>query len=237
MMTKTPPKPENEAARLEALCQYRLLDTPPEQAFDDITTLASTICEAPVAIMTLVDGDRQWFKSKIGLRLTETPRDHAFCAYTILQPDTLVVEDATKDERFAWNPLVTMEPHIRFYAGAPLRNPQGHGLGSLCVIDQKPRQLTAAQQASLEALARMAVNTMELRRVSHQLANALANVKTLSGLLPICSYCHGIRDDQGYWQRVEAYIAEHTSAAFTHGICPTCARQHFPDVDLTPLGA
>ena len=224
------PIPDNEALRLEALRRYHLLDTAPEQAFDDITQLASFICGTPIAIMTLVDSHRQWFKAKVGLGAPETPRDQAFCAHTILQRDVLIVEDARLDERFVNNPLVTGDPHIRFYAGAPLVNSEGFRLGSLCVIDRKPRKLTPEQSIALEALARLVVNEMELRRVSSQLAEAAANLKTLSGMLPICSYCKGIRNDQGYWQRVEAYVCEHSHAEFTHGICPPCIAKHFPDV-------
>lgn len=222
------PVPENEAARLEALHDYRVLDTAPERAFDDITKLVSFICQTPVALVSLVDRERQWFKSKVGLQATETPRDHAFCAHALAEGKLLVVEDATADERFASNPLVTGEPYVRFYAGAPLLTPDGHALGTLCVIDHEPRTLSPEQVSALEALARVVVDQLELRRVSHDLAAAAANLKTLSGLLPICAYCKGIRDDQGYWQRVEAYVQTHTQAAFTHGICPKCAEKHFP---------
>ena len=225
----TLPIPKQEAARLEALRRYRVLDTAPEQAFDDITKLASFICQAPIALMSLVDSERQWFKSKVGLQTAETHRNLAFCAHTIFQAKLLVVEDATMDDRFAANPLVTGEPHIRFYAGAPLLTPEGHGLGSLCVIDRQPRQLSLEQASALEAMARLVVTQLELRRVSHELADTAANLKTLSGLLPMCSYCKGIRNDQGYWERVETYLKNHTGSELTHGICPSCVQQHFPN--------
>ena len=189
-----PPFPDHEAARLEALQRYRILDTAPEQSFDDIATLASYLCKTPIALISLVDAERQWFKSSVGLPTTETHRDLAFCAHTIVQKKLLVVPDATKDARFSSNPFVTGDPHIRFYAGAALLTPEGHGLGSLCVIDSTPRTLNPEQTAALEALARQIVIQLELRRTSHDLAMAVENIKTLSGLLPMCAFCKGIRD-------------------------------------------
>jgi GAF domain-containing protein len=224
-----PPTPTNEAARLEALRQYRVLDSAPEDSYDAITELASFICESPIALVSLVDADRQWFKSKVGLAATETPRDFSFCAHAIVKGSLLVVEDATADARFADNPLVTGDPGIRFYAGAPLITPEGHGLGSLCVIDRKPQKLSAERAAALGKLATLVVSQLELRRVSHALAEAAANVKTLRGLLPICSHCKAIRDDKDYWQSVELYVKTHTEAVLSHGICPDCARKHYPE--------
>lgn len=165
------PLPADEAARLEALREYRILDTPPEAAYDDITLLAAHLCEAPIALVSLVDRDRQWFKSRVGLEAEATPRDAAFCAHAILTPDdVLVVPDAWADPRFADNPLVTGAPGIRFYAGAPLVTRDGHALGTLCVIDRVPRTLKPEQAAALRALRRQVVNELELRRYAAEQA-------------------------------------------------------------------
>ena len=224
------PLPTNETRRLEALRRYRILDTPAEQTYDDFAFLASTICQTPIALMTLVDTDRQWFKARLGLDVTETPREQAFCAHTILGTEVMVVEDATHDARFENNPLVTAAPHIRFYAGAPLMDIEGNSLGSLCVIDSHPRQLSPEQSKALQALARQIISQLELRRASADLAEALTTIKTLRGHLPICSHCKGVRDDAGFWQSVETYVMAHSDADFTHSICPACLKQHHPVV-------
>lgn len=167
MATFTPAAiPANEPQRLQALSSYSILDTPPEQAFDDFTHLVSQWLEVPIALISLVDENRQWFKSKVGLDACETPRDWAFCGHAILSPDVMVVEDAAQDPRFAGNPLVTGEPHLRFYAGCPLITPEGLALGTLCIIDRKPRQLTPGQLDVLRRLSRQLVNLLELRRTT-----------------------------------------------------------------------
>jgi GAF domain-containing protein len=231
---KTAPVPDNEAARLEALRQYQILDTAPEQVYDDITKLVTFICGTPMAQLSLVDRDRQWFKSKIGLDEDQTPRDIAFCAHTILQTGPMIVNDATLDDRFRDNPLVTEPPHVRFYAGVPLMNPKGFALGSLCAVDRQPRELTREQIAALEALGRQVVMLFELRRVATELAEAVVQVKTLSGILPICAFCKRIRTDEGYWQQVEAYVQAHTGAWFSHGYCPECVQKHYPQFNISP---
>jgi PAS domain S-box-containing protein len=157
------PLPENEAERLAALRGLGILDTLPEPAFDELSALAAYICQTPIALISLVDEDRQWFKSRVGLTACETPRDVAFCAHTIVQPDLLVVPDASVDARFANNPLVTSPPSIRFYAGAPLVTAEGHALGTLCVIDHRPRELTLEQARALRVLSHQVVAQLRLR--------------------------------------------------------------------------
>jgi PAS domain S-box-containing protein len=169
------PLPLNEAQRLATLREYRILDTIPEQAYDDITLMAAQICDVPTAMVSLVDENRQWFKSRIGMDAAETPRDIAFCAHTILSTDdVMVVGDALADKRFADNPLVAAGPLVRFYAGAPLVAPDGSALGALCVMDQKPRTLDAKQLEALKALGRHAVAQLELRRQTRELASEIA---------------------------------------------------------------
>ncbi len=152
-----------ENSRLNALKELQILNTLPEQEFDDITLLASQICETPIAAISLIDEDRQWFKSRIGLDISETPRDCAFCDHAINGENLFTVADASQDFRFSANPLVTNEPHIRFYAGAPLTTSDGYKIGTLCVIDREPRQLTEAQQRALSALGRSVMNLIEAR--------------------------------------------------------------------------
>ena len=222
------PIPDNEAERLAALREYHILDTAAEPAYDDITALAAYLCDVPIAMISLVDESRQWFKSKLGLNEQETPRDVAFCAHAILQTEPLIVRDALKDARFADSALVTRSPHIRFYAGFPLASPEGFALGTLCAIDRKPRKLSADQMIAMKALARQVMELLELRRVSRRMAEVLDKLKILHGLLPICAWCKRIRDDHGYWSQVEAYIHAHTGADFTHGICPECLAKMRP---------
>lgn len=157
--------PENEQARLAELRAYDVLDTDPERAFDDLTLIASRVADVPIALVSLVDENRQWFKSKQGLNACETPRKVAFCSHAILQPEpVMVVSDATQDPRFCDNPIVVGEPRVIFYAGAPLVTPSGMAVGTLCLIDHEPREITDEQKGTLSALARQVVSQLELRK-------------------------------------------------------------------------
>lgn len=174
--------PANESERIAALHSYEILDTACEDLFDNVAHLAATLLGTPISLISLIDTDRQWFKSHIGLDATETPRDWAFCAHAILDQETvLVVPDARLDERFADNPLVVDEPVIRFYAGAPLVTPEGMALGTLCVIDQAPREMNEEQVLLLQRLAQTAVTTLELRRAMNR-ARDFALIDIMTGL-------------------------------------------------------
>ncbi len=368
--------PEDEGpARLRELQRFGVLDTPAEPIFDDLARLAAHLCDAPLALISLVDHERHWFKSTIGTELAEVPRQGTFCDHTICQDGLLIVPDAARDPRFAECAFVKGEPHVRFYAGAPLRSPAGHVLGTLCVFDRKPRRLDTRQKDGLCALSRQVLSQMELKRtinelrvtankrqaaevalrknedrfqkfmnsgpaiayikdaagrfvyvndplakrfqkpasewigrtdaellgqesaakvVEHdltvlndekpllaeeavptpdgsaqcwlsykfllyddlgqkqvgglsfditarkaaehererlvsELREALTEVKTLSGFLPICASCKNIRNDTGYWQQIESYLREHSDVEFTHGICPECVGKLYPE--------
>jgi len=219
------PKPPRESERLAALRAYNILDTGPEQTYDDIVRLVAFVCRVPMATISLVDESRQWFKSRIGIADQETARDISFCSHTILGSQPMIVRDALEDNRFADSPLVQGNPHIRFYAGFPLINPEGHALGSLCAIDSAPRQLSEEQQEAMNALTRQLMVLLELRRVSSQMAAALERVKTLEGLLTICAWCKRIRGSDGTWMHPEVYIRRRTESEVSHGICPDCFAQ------------
>ena len=170
-----------ESARLENLLSYDILDTVPEESFDRITRLAKYIFEAPVALVSLVDGDRQWFKSNQGLSVCETPRDISFCTHAIKHNEPLIIRDALKYPAFSNNPLVVGAPHVRFYIGAPLRTPAGFNIGSLCVIDYVPREPTKSQVDLLEDLAKLVVDQLELRQIAT--TDSLTGVLTRRELL------------------------------------------------------
>ena len=200
------PLPENEAARLESLHRYAILDTLPEQEFDDLSRLAASICGTPIALVSLVDENRQWFKAKVGIEETETPRDIAFCAHAIQDSGVMVVPDALADERFRENPLVTGNPNVRFYAGAPLRTADGYALGTLCVIDRVPRELSADQLEALKALSRLVVNELELRRSVSDLSKAVRERRIVEGeldqLFNLSSDLFCIAGFDGYFKRL-----------------------------------
>lgn len=167
------PITSTEAARLAALNRYAILDSEPEESFDDLVNLAAYICNVPMAMLSLVDDHRQWFKSKLGVELRETPREISFCAHAIQQGELFLVRDTLQDPKFRENPLVLGEPHIRFYAGAPLINEDGYALGTLCVVDREPRELETEQKDALQALSRLALRQMELRLNLRLLKEAL----------------------------------------------------------------
>jgi PAS domain S-box-containing protein len=179
---KIPTRPDNESARLEALHSLNILDTPPEERFDRLTRLAQKIFNVPITLISLVDKDRQWFKSRQGTETTETARNISFCGHAILQNSTLIVEDALQDARFADNPLVIYDPNIRFYAGHPLLGPGGHKIGTFCLIDHAPRTLTAHEQSILEDLAAVAQDELNIALLSEafteqqEFATHLSNV-------------------------------------------------------------
>ncbi len=168
------PLPENESQRLRSLRALDILDTPPEERFDRLTRVARRLFDTPIALMSLVDADRQWFKSRPGLDFPQTPREHSFCAHAILAEGVFVVPDAMLDDRFRESPLVTSFPEIRFYAGCPVRAPDGSALGTLCVIDHEPRDVQEGDVDALRDLAGMA--EQELKSI------ALATIDDLTGL-------------------------------------------------------
>ena len=214
-----------EQARLEVLESYQQLDTPPERDFDDIARLAAKISGKEIALVVLLDRDRQWFKARVGLNIRETPKAQAFCAHTILQSKPMIVEDALRDPRFQANPLVTGAPFIRFYAGVQLIAPSGYPLGTLCVIDPKPGSLPAECLDTLQILARQVVSILELRKASRELAASLSKLKTVAELLPLCALCKSVRNDRGYWQTVEEFMSSQ-SFLVSSGICPHCAESY-----------
>lgn len=167
------PIPKDERERLIDLRSFQVLDTPPEDNFDYLTRLASEICGTPIALVSLVDAERQWFKSKVGVSIEETPREHAFCAHAIMGRNLFVVRDATRHKHFASNPLVVSSPKIRFYAGVPLVSPDNHALGTLCVIDHVPRVLSRQQRQILQLLSHQVMTQLVMRRQLIELKQAL----------------------------------------------------------------
>jgi signal transduction histidine kinase len=173
------PLPVNETERLATLYGLNVLDSPPDKDFDDIVALAAAVCGVPMSLVSLIDTDRQWFKASVGTDLVETSRDLSFCAHAILGRDLLVVPDARQDPRFADNPAVAREGGVRFYAGAPLVTTDGYALGTLCVVDSRPRRLDVEQLQALRALARQVTSQLELRRYAVALANTTARLQEL----------------------------------------------------------
>lgn len=206
---------KSEQARLLTLDSYAIMDTAAEKAFDDVTRLISEICDVPISLVSLIDDERQWFKSSINIDVKETAKDIAFCTRAIESDDLLIVEDAAQDSRFKDNPLVTEYPHIRFYAGAPLIMANEQRIGTLCVIDTKPRELNVLQINALQTLRDAVVAHIELRR-------SLDALLALKNLLPMCAWCQSVKaegSDQ-VWQPLKDYVS--SISPITHSICPSC---------------
>jgi PAS fold/GAF domain len=198
---KTASFPKDEKERLETLRNYKILDTPPEQVFDDLTALASYICKTPIALISLVDESRQWFKSKVGIDAQDAPRDLAFCAHAILQEKVFIVPDSFQDDRFHDNPFVTGPAQVRFYAGAPLITPNGKKIGTICVIDHIPRQLSSQETGALEALARQVVSQIELRYLLSEERKALITAEKAENIGKFGSWDLDLKTMYGKWSK------------------------------------
>jgi diguanylate cyclase (GGDEF)-like protein len=179
--------PANETSRIAALHDYDILDSPAEQSFDDLARLAALICDMPIALISFVDGDRQWFKAKVGLEFSQTPRSQSLCAHAILAPDAVLVrQDLSMDARFAGMSTVVSEPNVRFYAGAPMVTGAGYALGTVCVMDRVPRTLTPEMEDALQALSRQATALLELRRTQARLKKTTTDLAEQQYLLDDC---------------------------------------------------
>lgn len=228
-MSAAAPLPLNERERLEVLHAFEVLDAAPDQGADDLVSVAASVAGTPIALISLVDATRQWFRARLGVDLCETSRESSFCAWAIHDRAPFIVPDTHRDPRFADNPLVTGEPGVRFYAGFPLWTRSGVCLGSLCVVDRVPRELDAGILDVLERLARCAVEQIEARRRARDLAEALERVRILGDLVPVCCYCRRVREDDDYRQSLEAWLDEQTGTQVSHGICPDCMAEEFPE--------
>ncbi len=211
--------PEEEVLRLIALRQFDLLDTLPEPVLDDLTTLAAQICGTPISLISVVDERRQWFKSRCGLEATETSRELSFCAHAIQQRGMTIVPDATRDERFSQNPLVTGEENFRFYAGVPLITEEGYALGTLCVIDRMPRSLTSVQKEALEVLGRQAMAQLNLRRQARELARSERLLRTIFESEPACLKVLGSEGELQMINRAGLAVLEAESLEQVEGRC------------------
>jgi PAS domain S-box-containing protein len=256
------PLPSDEVERLAVLRSLNVLDMPPEEAFDELTNLAATICQTPVALISLVDESRQWFKSRVGWDQTEAPRDGSFCSHAILGPDLFVVADTRSDSRFVDNPLVAGDPGIRFYAGAPLVMPDGHTLGTLCVMDYRPRELSAAQNQALRTLSRQVVallrlrqNLTELTAAGHAQREERNRLLALLDQLPVMVYglnaegrfCLWNRECErvlGYrkeevlgWTRLDLYQRMYPDLAYRAWVLAQVAGHHYRNLETNITAA
>lgn len=211
---------------MTALRNMHILDTDAEPAFDDLTLLASHICETPMAAITFVDTDRQWFKARVGISVAQTPRSIAFCSHAIANDGIFVVRDAEKDATFRNNPQVTGDPHIRFYAGAPLMSREGHAVGTICVVDIRPRTLTSPQMQALDALRRQVEAQLELRRRLAELKLSHEQVQKLTAMMPLCSTC----------QFTMTIPADPTAIPrITDGVTSVLAQKHWPEEQIMAI--
>ncbi len=226
------PKPVDESNRLEALRYCDMLDSAPDAAFDDITRLAAYICDTPIALVSFVDEDRQWFKARVGLDVCETDRCLSLCAWAILDDELFEVGDTWADDRFADNGLVVGEPFIRFYAGVPLRSAEGMNLGTLCVIDRVPRNLSESQRSALRALGNQVSRLLEGTVVRRLLADALATFDVFDRSFPSCVMCGDLvfRDSQ---KSLRDFVSEHTAARFHDTVCRTCPPKYDPEPSVS----
>jgi PAS domain S-box-containing protein len=241
---KKPTLPANEVQRLQALRGYELLDTPPEPAFDGLTALAAHVAGAPMALASLVDADRQWIKSGHGFSLPQIPRDVSFCGHVVAGDAPLIVPDASLDERFADNPLVTGDPYIRFYAGFPLRSPDGLALGTLCAMDRRPRELAPGQRELLETLARQAADQLELRRQAVVMSAQRAQLEVRNGFFDLTLELLCTANDKLYfielnpaWEQTLGWTLEELrSRPFTEFVHPDDLEQTIAEADQLLLG-
>lgn len=222
-----------EEARIAAVQRYNILDTPPEESFDELARVAALVCGTPVAVISIIDKARQWFKARVGMDATETPRSIAFCDHAIKEPNNvLVVPDATSDPRFSDHPLVTGDAHIRFYAGAPLVTPDGFALGTICAVGQSTKTLTPEQTDAMAVLAKQVIAQLELRRGMTELAIANAKLQELveQGRLPpeiavrVCAWTRTVQIGSGPWQSIEEFIQNTVGVRVVHGISPEAMR-------------
>lgn len=229
---------ERRDARVDALTEYAILDSDPEPRFDALTKILSLALDLPVAVISLVDADREWTKAAYGVAPASLPTEPGFAAEAITSGGLSVIEDVAADPRFAAHPLVTGPRQLRFFVGAPLEIECGHRIGSLWALGPEPRTLLPRETELLRTLAQQVVEMLELRRTEAQLEDAVQRIRTLASLIPICSHCRKVRDDENHWSTLERLVQAKTGSRFTHGICPECVREHYPDAadELLRLG-
>lgn len=217
---------ENKKTRPEQLKRHELVETRVKTFYDDFTYLASKICKTPIAIISLVGSKKQWFTAGNGLNFNETSPDSTPCRHTILEDETLIIPDTAKDERFLDNDLIFNDSKIRFYAGTPLIDSERYSLGTLCVMDYLPRQLEDYQIKSLEILGRQISLQIEL-------IGGAEEKEFMKKLLPICSYCKQVSDEEKKWHEIDNHLSKNTNLRFTHSVCPSCHEEKIlPEIEI-----